>query len=59
MYFLGIPLSATYAAAVNSNVIKTFLANGEIKFFIDDKQAFINGPSILPRNQRDCIIINS
>ena len=32
--FLCIPASAAYAAAVNTNGIKTLLANGSITFFL-------------------------
>ena len=38
--FLCIPASATDAAAVNPNGIKTLLGNGLIKFFINSNPFF-------------------
>ena len=54
MYF-WISESATDAIVVNSNGIKTLLANGWITFFINGKSGFSNGPISLPRNPSDCI----
>ena len=48
-----------YAAAVNPNEIKTLLAYGWITLFINDSPVFHNGPSSLPRNPRDCIILDN
>ena len=57
--FLCIPASAADAAAVNPNGIKTLLANGLITFFIKGNPVFSNGPSNLPRNPPDCIILDN
>ena len=47
-------------AAVNSNGIKTYLANGLSTIFIKGKRGFINDPpKILSRNPPDCPILNS
>ena len=43
-FFLCIPASATDAAAVNPNGIKTLLANDFITFFINGNPVFSNGP---------------
>ena len=57
--FWCIPASAADAAAVNPKGIKTLLANGLITFFINGNSAFSNGPSNLPRNPPDCIILGN
>ena len=49
------PKNAADAAAVNTNGIKTLLANCFSTFFIDYKPVFKNDP----RNPPDCIILNS
>ena len=49
------PKNAADAAAVNTNGIKTLLANCFSTFFIDYKPVFNNDP----RNPPDCIILNS
>ena len=43
-FFLYIPASATVAAAVNPDGIKTLLANDSITFFINGNPVFSNGP---------------
>ena len=58
-YFLCVPASAAEAAAVNSKGIKTLLANGLITFFINGNPVFSNGPSNLPKNAPDCIILDN
>ena len=45
------------APAVNSNGIKTLLANGLSTFFIKDKPGFSNGPKSLPKNPLECPIL--
>ena len=57
--FLCIPTSPADAAAVNPYGIKTLLANGLITFFINGNPVFSNGPSNLPRNPPDCIILDN
>ena len=57
--FLFIPASAADAIAVNPKVIKTLLANGLITFFINGNPVISNGPSNLPQNPPDCIILDS
>ena len=47
------------AAAVNSNGIKTLLANGLSTFPIKDNPFFSNGPKSLPKNPPDCLILCS
>ena len=42
-FFLCIPASTADAAAVNSNGIKTLLANDLITFFINGNPVFSNG----------------
>ena len=44
--FLCIPASASDSAAVNSNGIKTLLANGLITFFTNGNTAFNNGQEV-------------
>ena len=56
--FLCISASAAYAAAVNPKGIRTLLANGLMTFFINGNSVFSNGPSSLPRNPPDCIILD-
>ena len=55
--FLCIPASAADATAVNPRGIKTLLANRLIAFIINGN--FSNGPSNLPRNPPDCIILDN
>ena len=43
IFFLCISASATDAAAVNPNRIKTLLANGLIIFFVNGNLVFNNG----------------
>ena len=57
-FFSCIPASAD-AAAVNPKGIKTLLANGLITFFINGNPVFSNGPSNLPRNPPDCVILDN
>ena len=57
--FMCITASATDAAAVNPKGIKALLANGLITFFINGNPVFSNGPSNLPRNHPDCIILDN
>ena len=51
---LWIAASVANAAAVNSNDIKTLLANGLNMFFIKDNPNSSNGPKDLPKNPFDC-----
>ena len=55
--FLWIVLSVADAAAVNSNGIKTLLANGLSTFPIKDKPIFSNGPKSEPENFPNDIIL--
>ena len=57
--FLCIPASSADAAAVNPNGIKTLLANGLIRFFINRRPVFNNGPRSLPRNPPDYITLGN
>ena len=57
--FLCNLVSAADAAAANPRGIKTFLANGLITFVIKGNPVFSNGPSDLPRNPPDCIILDN
>ena len=57
--FLCILAFAADTAAVNPKGIKTLLANGLIKFFINGNPVFSNGPGYLPRNPPDCIIFDN
>ena len=57
--FLCIPASATDAAAVYPKVIKTLLENGLITLFISSNSVFGNGPSNLPRNPTDYIVLDN
>ena len=52
-----IPASAADAVAVNPKGIKTLLANDLITFFIYGNSVFNNGPSNLPKNPPDWIIL--
>ena len=54
--FLCIPATSADAAAVNPRGVKTF---GLITFFINGNPIFSNGPSNLPRNPPDCIILDN
>ena len=51
--------SSADAAEVNLRGIKTLLANGSITFFVNGNPVFSNGPSNLPRNPPDCIILDN
>ena len=53
------PASAANAAAVNPNGTKALLAYGWITLFINGNPVFNNGRSSLPRNPRDCIILDN
>ena len=57
--FLCIPTSAADAAALNPKVIKTFLANALITFFINGNPFFSNGPINLLRNPPDWIFFRN
>ena len=57
--FLCIPASAADAATVNRKEIKILLANGLITFLINGNPVFSNGPSNLPRNPPDRIILDN
>ena len=57
--FLCAPASAADAAAVSPKGINTLLANGVIKFFINDNPVFNKIPSNLPKNPPDCIIFDN
>ena len=57
--YLYNPAYATDAAAVNSNGIKTFLANALSTFFIIFKPVFSDGLSGLPRNPPNCTMLGS
>ena len=57
--FLCSTASADYAASVNSNDIKTPLADVLSKCFIKGKIFFSNRLKILPRNTTDGTILNS
>ena len=41
------------------NGVKTLLANGWSKFFINSKPVFSNAPRSLARNHPDCTILDS
>ena len=58
-FFLCILASAANAAAINPKGIKTLLASGLITFYINGNPVFSNGPSNLPRNPPDCIILDN
>ena len=58
-FFLCFSVSAADSAAVNPTGIKTLLVNGLITFFINSNPVFSNGPSNLPRNHPDCIILDN
>ena len=47
------------AAVVNSNGIKTHLANGLSTFFINGNPVFSNGPRSLPRNFPEYTILST
>ena len=60
--FKEIPASAADVADVNSNNIKTLLANDKsnnIAFFIIGKATFVDCPRILPRNLSNCIVLHT
>ena len=57
--FYCIPASATDAAAVNPNGIKTLLANNLSTFPIKGKPVFSNGLTSLPRNPPNCTVLES
>ena len=54
---LWIAASVADATAVNTNDIKTLLANGLSIFYIKDKPVFSNRPKSLPRSPPDCPIL--
>ena len=54
-----LPASVADAAAVNPKGVKTLLVNSLITFFTNGNPVFINGPSNLPRNPPDCIILDN
>ena len=54
-----IPASAADATAANLDGIKTLLANGSIKFFINGNPFFNNGPWSLTRSPPDCSILDN
>ena len=58
-FFLCIRASAADVAQVNSNGIKTLLADGLITFFINGSPAFNHGPKSLTTNPPDCIILDN
>ena len=55
--FLWTAVSVADVAAVNSNGIKTLLANGLSTFLIKTKPVFINSPRSLPKNPPDYRIL--
>ena len=55
---LCITASAADGAAVNSNGIKTLLANGLTTYFINEKPVFSNRERSLSRNPPDCTILD-
>ena len=57
-YVFIMVVSVAEAAPVNPNGIKMFLSNGLGIFFIDSNPTFINGPRSVPRNSRDCTILD-
>ena len=57
--FLCIPATAAATATVNPKGIKSLLSNGLITFFINGNAVFSNGPSNLPRNPLDCIVLDN
>ena len=59
VFFLCVLASVADATAVNPKGIKTLLANGLITFFINGNLVFSNGPSNLPKNPPDCIILDN
>ena len=56
--FLWIAASANDAAAVNSIVIKTFLANSLSAFLIKSKPLFSNGLKSPPKIYPDCPVLS-
>ena len=56
-YFLWIAASVVDAPAVNSNGIKTLLANCLSTFFIKWNSVLINGHKTLPKNSPDFPIL--
>ena len=56
--FINSCKSAADATAVNFNGIKTLLAK-VVSIFIISKPTFINGPSSLPRDPPDCVILET
>ena len=57
--FLCIPAPAADAAAVSPKGINTLQANALITLFINGNPAFNKGPSNLPKNHPDCIILDN
>ena len=58
-FFFSILVSATDAAAVNSNGIKALLANDLSTFFVKGKPVFNNGPRSVPKYRPNCTILDS
>ena len=56
---LWVPSSASYAAVVNPNGMKTLLVHSLSTFSISCRLVFSNDPRILPRNAAGCIIVGS
>ena len=56
-YYFSIAATVTDAAAVNSNGIKTLLANGLNTVFIKGKPFLSNGPKRQPKNPPDCPVL--
>ena len=56
---LWVPSSASYAAVVNPNGMKTLLVHSLSTFSISCRLVFSNDPRILPRNAAECIIVGS
>ena len=57
--FLWIAASVADVAAVNPNGIKMLLANSLSKFHIKGNPVFSNGPTNLPKNPPDCLILRN
>ena len=55
--FLWIAASVADVAAVNPNGIKMLLANSLSKFHIKGNPVFSSGPTNLPKNPPDCLIL--
>ena len=57
IFFSWVAASAAGAATVNSNGIKTLLANGLSILPVKGNPLFSNGPKSLPKNPLDCPIL--